>query len=174
MCSLPSHLSMGKINSSWYTSNTDVWATPKAVFADLDAEFHFTLDPCALAENAKCREFFTPEQNGLLQDWGGHTVFVNPPFSQMKLWAKKCYEESRKPNTKVVMLIPARTDTSYFHDYIYHKSELRFLRGRLHYNEAKQGAPFPSMVVVFNPPTDEEIHSHTDDSAPLLLWGNEE
>lgn len=67
----------------------------------------------------------------------------------MKQWVRKCYEESRKPCTKVVMLIPARTDTSYFHDYIYHNAEIRFIRGRLHYNDAKQGAPFPSMVVIF-------------------------
>ena len=67
----------------------------------------------------------------------------------MKRWVAKCSEESKKPNTKVVMLIPARTDTSYFHDYIYNKAEIRFIRGRLHYNDSKQGAPFPSMVVVF-------------------------
>lgn len=140
---------MGKINSSWYTSSTDLWATPKKTFEELDAEFHFTLDPCAIAENAKCEKFYTPEQDGLQQDWGGQTVFVNPPFSQMKHWAKKCMEESRKKNTTVVMLIPARTDTAYFHDYIYPYAELRFIRGRLHYNDAKQGAPFPSMVVIF-------------------------
>ena len=81
---------------------------------------------------------------------GGQIVFCNPPYGRaIGAWVKKCYEESRKPNTLVVMLIPARTDTSYFHDYIYHKAELRFIRGRLHFNEAPQGAPFPSMVVVF-------------------------
>lgn len=131
------------------SSTTDQWATPKAIFEGLDAEFHFTLDPCAVASNAKCPHYFTPEQDGLKQDWAGHTVFCNPPFSQMKLWVKKCYEESRKPGTRVVMLIPARTDTSYFHDYIYHRAEIRFIRGRLHYNDGPQGAPFPSMVVVF-------------------------
>lgn len=67
----------------------------------------------------------------------------------MKDWVRKCSEEAKKPDTKVVMLIPARTDTSYFHDYIYKKAEIRFIRGRLHYNEAKTGAPFPSMVVIF-------------------------
>ena len=140
---------MGKINNSWYTSGTDLWATPVKVFEELDAEFHFNLDPCAVAENAKCERYFTPEQDGLAQDWGGATVFCNPPFSQMARWVRKCYEESLKPGTKVVMLIPARTDTRYFHDWIYHKAELRFIRGRLHYNDGPQGAPFPSMVVIY-------------------------
>ena len=81
---------------------------------------------------------------------GGRRVFCNPPYSKAKEWVRKCYEESLKPDTLVVMLIPARTDTSYFHDYIYHRArDIRFLRGRLHYNDSKQGAPFPSMVVVF-------------------------
>lgn len=82
---------------------------------------------------------------------GGQIVFCNPPYGrEIHKWVYKCLEESRKPNTTVVMLIPARTDTSYFHDYIYHKAkEIRFIRGRLHFNESKQGAPFPSMVVVF-------------------------
>lgn len=81
---------------------------------------------------------------------GGHTVFCNPPYGKaISDWVRKCYEESKKPNTKVVMLIPARTDTKYFHEYIYHKAEIRFIRGRLHFNDAKQGAPFPSMVVIF-------------------------
>jgi site-specific DNA-methyltransferase (adenine-specific) len=88
---------------------------------------------------------------GCARTGGGQKVFCNPPYGRaIGAWVKKCYEESRKPDTLVVMLIPARTDTSYFHDYIYHKAELRFIRGRLHFNEAPQGAPFPSMVVVFN------------------------
>ena len=134
-----------------FSSTTDLWATPQAFFDELNAEFHFDLDPCATVENAKCPIFFTEEEDGLKQDWGGYKVFCNPPYGKaIAAWVKKCYEESRKPNTLVVMLIPARTDTSYFHDYIYHKAELRFIRGRLHLNEAPQGAPFTSMVVVFN------------------------
>lgn len=140
---------MGKINSGLYSSNSDIWATPQKVFDELNAEFHFTLDPCAIAENAKCSKFYTPEDDGLLQDWGGQIVFCNPPFSQMRKWVEKCSLESKKENTKVVMLIPARTDTSYFHDFIYHKAEIRFIRGRLHFNDSKSGAPFPSMIVVF-------------------------
>ena len=133
-----------------FTSATDLWATPQAFFDQLNAEFHFTLDPCANDDNHKCAKYYTEQQDGLAQDWGGEIVFCNPPYGRaIGAWVKKCYEESRKPNTLVVMLIPARTDTSYFHDYIYHKAELRFIRGRLHFNEAPQGAPFPSMVVIF-------------------------
>ena len=139
-----------RLTSGLFTSRTDEWATPTATFAELDAEFHFTLDPCATVENHKCPLFFTKEQDGLRQNWGGQIVFCNPPYGKaIKDWVRKCSEESKKPGTLVVMLIPARTDTSYFHDYIYHKArEVRFIRGRLHYNDAGP-APFPSMVVVF-------------------------
>ena len=141
---------MGKLNSGLFSSTTDQWATPQKFFDELNKEFNFNLDPCATKENAKCRKFFTEEDNGLLHDWSGHRVFCNPPYGRaIAAWVKKCYEESQKPDTLVVMLIPARTDTSYFHDYIYHKAEIRFIRGRLHFNESPQGAPFPSMVVVF-------------------------
>lgn len=141
---------MSKLNSGLFSSTTDQWATPQAFFDELNKEFNFDLDPCATKENAKCRKFFTAEENGLLQDWSGHRVFCNPPYGRaIAAWVRKCYEESQKPDTLVVMLIPARTDTSYFHDYIYHKAEIRFIRGRLHFNESPQGAPFPSMVVVF-------------------------
>ncbi len=141
---------MGKLTKGLFSSNTDLWATPQDFFDKLNEEFHFNLDPCALPENAKCTKYFTPAEDGLKQNWGGCRVFCNPPYGRViGKWVKKCYEESQKPNTIVVMLIPARTDTSYFHDYIYHNADLRFIRGRLHFNEAKQGAPFPSMVVIF-------------------------
>lgn len=138
------------INAGLISSTTDLWATPQYFFDMLNEEFNFTLDPCALPENAKCDKFYTPEDDGLKQDWGGERVFCNPPYGrQIASWVKKCYEESLKPDTIVVMLIPARTDTTYFHDYIYHKAELRFVRGRLKFGNSKQGAPFPSMVVIF-------------------------
>ena len=140
-----------KLNSGMFSSTTDMWATPQKFFDKLNEEFHFTLDPCATPDNAKCRKFYTSEQNGLAQDWQGETVFCNPPYGRaIAAWVKKCHDEAQKSDTKVVMLIPARTDTSYFHDYIYHQAELRFIRGRLHFNESPQGAPFPSMVVIFN------------------------
>lgn len=138
------------MNNVMYSSKTDNWATPQYVFDELDKEFHFDLDPCASKENAKCKKFYTVKDDGLSKNWGGYRVFCNPPYgSVIKNWVKKCYEESRKPDTTVVMLIPARTDTSYFHDYIYHKAEIRFIRGRLKFGKAENSAPFPSMVVIF-------------------------
>lgn len=138
------------INSSLFSSCSDDWSTPDDFFAVLDAEFHFNLDPCASKVNAKCSKFFTKDDDGLSQDWKGYSVFCNPPYGrELPKWVKKCFVESRDSSTLVVMLIPARTDTSYFHDYIYHVArEIRFLRGRLHFN-GLSAAPFPSMVVVF-------------------------
>lgn len=126
-------------------------ATPQDFFDKLDKEFHFNLDPCATSENAKCKNFFTKEIDGLRQNWGGCIVFCNPPYGrELHKWVKKAYEESKKPNTTVVMLIPARTDTKYFHEYVYHKAkEIRFIKGRLKFGDSKNSAPFPSMVVVF-------------------------
>ena len=137
-----------------YSSKSMEWATPQDFYNKLDTEFHFTLDPCATHENHKCQKYFTKADNGLEQCWGGHTVFCNPPYGRaIGEWVKKCSEEAKKPNTTVVMLIPARTDTSYFHDYIYQKDnvDIRFVRGRLKFGDGKAPAPFPSMVVIFNP-----------------------
>ena len=133
-----------------YSSKTNEWSTPQYFFDELNKEFNFTLDPCATKQNAKCNKFYTQDDNGLEKDWQGEIVFCNPPYGRkIKHWVKKCQEESQKTNTLVVMLIPARTDTSYFHDYIYNKSEIRFVRGRLKFGDSKQGAPFPSMIVIF-------------------------
>ena len=138
------------INKGLFTSNTNEWATPIKFFEDLNKEFNFTLDPCATDENAKCRKYFTEKENGLIQDWHGEVVFCNPPYGrELPQWVKKCYEEHIKHGITVVMLIPARTDTSYFHEYIYGKSEIRFIRGRLKFNDCKQSAPFPSMLVIY-------------------------
>ena len=115
----------------------------------LNAEFNFTLDPCADDKNHKCGKYYTKEQNGLNYSWGGEHVFCNPPYSEIDKWVRKAWEESAKYNTVVVLLIPARTDTRYFHDYIYHRSEIRFLKGRLKFGDSKNPAPFPSMIVVF-------------------------
>ena len=139
------------MNSVMFSSATDQWATPQEFFDKLNEEFHFTLDPCALPTNAKCERYFTPEDDGLIQDWGGESVFCNPPYGRaIYSWVRKCSEESKKPNTTVVALIPARTDTRYFHEFIYHKArEIRFVKGRLKFGNSKNAAPFPSMVVVF-------------------------
>ena len=132
-----------------FSSKSDIWATPQEFFNSLNAEFNFTLDPCALPDNAKCSKFYTPEQNGLKQDWSNETVFCNPPYSDIKNWVEKAYNEAKR-GAKVVMLIPARTDTRYFHDFIYGQHEIRFVRGRLKFGDQKNSAPFPSMVVVFS------------------------
>ena len=132
-----------------FSRKSDEWQTPKDVFDELNAEFHFNLDPCASIENHKCDYYFTVNEDGLQKNWGGYRVFCNPPYRKIGEWVRKCYEESLKPNTIVVMLIPARTDTKYFHDYIMHRSEVRFVRGRLRFNGSDTNAPFPSMVVVF-------------------------
>lgn len=135
-----------------FSSKTNEWSTPQEFFNELNEEFHFTLDPCADAENAKCKKYFTKEQDGLKQSWDGERVFCNPPYGrEISKWVKKASEDNSL-GTTVVMLIPARTDTRYFHDYIYKKEgvEVRFLRGRLKFGGSKNSAPFPSMVVIFD------------------------
>ena len=133
-----------------FSSQSDEWVTPQKLYDELNDEFSFTLDPCATNENHKCEKYYTLKEDGLSQDWGGYRVFCNPPYSKIGIWVRKCYEESLKDGTLVVMLIPARTDTMYFHDYILNRSEIRFIRGRLKFSDSKKNhAPFPSMVVIF-------------------------
>lgn len=152
---------MGRINGGLMSNNSNEWATPQAFFDTLNAEFHFTLDPCSTDLNAKCKKHFTKAENGLLQDWSGERVFCNPPYgSEIGAWCKKAFEESEGGKSLVVMLIPARTDTAYFHDYIYHHAELRFIRGRLKFvpenaEQATTTAPFPSLVAIFGGGTHE-------------------
>lgn len=133
------------MNDALFSHKTDLWETPQDFFDRLNDEFHFDLDVCALAENAKCERYFTPSMDGLNQKWTG-TVWCNPPYGrQIAKWVKKAAES----DCTVVMLIPARTDTRWFHDYIYGKAEIRFLRGRLKFGGAKWNAPFPCMVVIW-------------------------
>ena len=138
------------INKGMMTSNSNEWATPKLFYEELNKEFNFTLDPCSTDENHKCEKYYTIKENGLIQDWGENIVFCNPPYgTAIKQWVKKCYEENKKNNITIVMLIPARTDTTYFHEYIYNKAEIRFIKGRLKFNDGKNPAPFPSMLVIY-------------------------
>ena len=133
-----------------FSSKTDLWETPQEFFDALDAEFHFTLDACALSENAKCARYYTPEQDGLSQPWTG-VVWCNPPYGHnIGQWVRRGLFACAAGNT-VVMLLPARTDTRWFHDYILGRAEIRFVRGRLKFGGSKNSAPFPSMVVVFQP-----------------------
>ena len=135
-----------------FSSATDMWATPQNFFDELNREFNFSLDACALPSNAKCEKFFTPEQDGLSQNWEGN-VWCNPPYGRdVGNWVAKAYESAHSgTETVVVMLLPARTDTKWFHEYIYGKAEVRFVKGRLKFGDGANSAPFPSMVVVFRP-----------------------
>ena len=134
-----------------FSSATDEWATPQWLFDALHREFPFTVDPCATRENAKCPRFFTREEDGLMQYWGEEVVFMNPPYGLViSRWMWKALKASRAGAT-VVCLVPARTDTAWWHDYAM-KGEIRLLRGRLKFGGAKHGAPFPSAIVIFRPP----------------------
>lgn len=152
------------MNAALVSSVKMDYCTPQEVFDQLDAEFHFTLDAAATDKSAKCQNYYTPETDGLKSPWnlaGGGAVFCNPPYGrQIGKWVQKAYEES-KSGTTIVLLIPARTDTTYFHDYIYGRAEVRFIRGRIVFvDEAGEPckdvkgrampAPFPSMVVIYS------------------------
>ena len=135
-----------------FSHDSDAWATPQAFYTLLDREFHFTLDPCATAENAKCARFFTKEQDGLTKSWGGETVFVNPPYGHIRAWTEKCVTEVMHGSgwgCTVVLLIPSRTDTRYWHNWVMRAAEVRFVKGRLKFGGSKNSAPFPSAVAVF-------------------------
>jgi len=135
-----------------FSSNRDDWETPQPFFDRLDQEFSFTLDPCANDQNHKCALYYTRVQDGLARPWTGHTVWVNPPYGKKVLpnWVRKCWLACQH-GTTVVLLIPARTDTAYWHDYVMQSAEVRLVRGRLRFVGAKGAAPFPSTVVVFRP-----------------------
>lgn len=136
-------------NAALFTSNSDEWATPQWLFDALNKEFGFTLDPCSDGENNKCDRHFTMIDNGLQQDWGTETVFMNPPYSECKEWMGKAYGAAQEGAT-VVCLVPSRTDTSWWHRFAM-KAEIRFIRGRLKFGDAKDSAPFPSAIIVFRP-----------------------
>ena len=141
------------MNKVHFMSSTDDWETPQWFFDKLNDEFCFNLDACASDENHKCEKYYTIDDDGIGKNWGGYRVFCNPPYGrEISQWVRKAYYESQKDNTVVVMLIPARTDTKWFHQYIYHKSEIRFVKGRLKFGGTKNNAPFPSIVVIFRSP----------------------
>ena len=134
-----------------FSSTNGEWETPQSFFDMLEKEFGFTLDPCCTPETAKCDKYYTTEDDGLSKSWEGHTVFMNPPYGRnIKYWIKKAYEEGKKNNTIVVVLIPSRTDTKYWHDYCMKAKSIMFIKGRLKFGGSKNAAPFPSAVVVFD------------------------
>lgn len=136
------------ITNGMFTSNTDEWATPQWLFDTLNNEFHFDVDVCADHKNHKCDKYFSKEEDGLSQQWNG-VVWCNPPYgNEISKWVEKAYEYFTRGGT-VVMLVPARTDTRWWHNYI-RKGEVRFIKGRLKFNDGDSPAPFPSAIVIFD------------------------
>lgn len=136
---------MNRVTPVLYSSRSEMWETPQDLFDALNEEFHFTLDVCATAENAKCRTYYTEEQDGLKQPWTG-VCWCNPPYGKnVAAWVEKA---SQVDGTCVV-LIPARTDTRWFHDWALGKAEIRFVKGRLKFGGSKVPAPFPSLILVY-------------------------
>lgn len=133
------------INNGLFTSNTDEWYTPQDFYDEVNKEFMFTTDVCATHENAKCKHYFTKDDDGLMQEWKG-VCWMNPPYGRViGHWVKKAHDSK----CTVVGLLPARTDTKWFHDYIYGKAETRFIKGRLKFGGSTNSAPFPSMLVIW-------------------------
>ena len=131
-----------------FSSEKEDWETPQDFFDNLNSEFGFTLDAAASLTNHKCDKYYSIENNGLEQEWDQST-YCNPPYGRgVFSWVQKAYFESLKGKT-IVMLLPARTDTRWFHEFILGKAEIRFIKGRLKFGGSKNSAPFPSMVVVY-------------------------
>ena len=123
--------------------------TPKYLFDRISSIFNFSLDACALPENAKCESYYTPEDDGLSKPWGG--VWCNPPYGrEISSWVRKAYEESQKEyNSFVLMLLPARTDTKWWWEYVQGKATLFFIKGRVKFGDHNVGAPFPSVLALY-------------------------
>ena len=137
--------------TSGLTSTGNIVAeTPEYLFRSLSQIFNFTVDVCALPENAKCERFYTPDDDGLSMPWEGG-VWCNPPYGrEISSWVKKAYEESQKEyNSFVLMLLPARTDTKWWWDWVQGKATLFFIKGRVKFGDHNVGAPFPSVLALY-------------------------
>jgi len=132
-------------------AKTVEWSTPQAFFNRLDAEFHFSLDTAATLENSKCVQCLTKAEDGLRASWHDvGAVYCNPPYGRVLAdWVRKAYTEAQGYGHPIVMLIPARTDTKWWHEYVMRADEIRFVKGRLKFGDGAQSATFPSVVVVF-------------------------
>jgi phage N-6-adenine-methyltransferase len=131
-----------------FSSATDLWATPQKLFDALNAQYGFSVDVCATADNAKCPVFFTPEQDRLAQHWSG-TCWMNPPYGRdIGKWIQKAHDTAQQGDATVVCLLPSRTDTAWWHEYCL-KGKVTFIRGRLKFGTATNSAPFPSVLVEF-------------------------
>lgn len=143
-------------SSVHFSSKTPEWPTPQDFFDRCHAEFGFTLDPCSTHENAKCPKHYTLEDDGLAQDWGRERVWMNPPYGrEIGRWMRKAYESSQA-GALVVCLVPARTDTHWWHEWAM-KGEIRYVRGRLKFGGHINSAPFPSALVIMRPPNDRDV-----------------
>lgn len=131
-------------------AKTVEWETPQAFFDRLDAEFNFDLDVAANRENAKCEAYYDIAMDGLTKSWANHCIWCNPPYGRpLGAWVRKAYAEAQTNPYPIVMLLPARTDTKWWHEYVMRADEIRFVKGRLKFGGATNSATFPSVVVVF-------------------------
>ena len=145
------------LSQALFSSNRTDWATPDDLFRLISLEFPFELDVCATPENAKCTRYFTAQQDALTQDWENAVCWMNPPYGrEISRWMEKAFHESRRGAT-VVCLVPARTDTAWWHKYAV-RGEVRFLRGRIRFVGANHPAPFPNALVIFRPPVSWSPH----------------
>ena len=153
-----------RINKGLFTSQSEEWETPQYVFRALDSEFHFEVDVCATSQNAKCKTFFDVTVDGLKQEWSPFRCWMNPPYgSKISNWVRKAYQESQS-GALVVCLLPARTDTKWWHHSAMKAGEIRFIEGRISFGQGKQSAPFPSCVVIFYP----ELENPYKMSVPVI------
>jgi phage N-6-adenine-methyltransferase len=138
---------MADFDRNRFQSKNQEYATPPELFEVLNSEFSFTLDVCADEENRKVDKYYSKNENSLIQDWIG-ICWMNPPYKDLKTWVLKAYEESIKHGSTIVCLIPARTNTSWWHDYCM-KGEIRFIKGRPKFEGCKHGLPQPLAIVIF-------------------------
>lgn len=140
-----------RLNTALFTSRSEEWGTPQHVFRPLHSEFRFQVDVCATSDNAKCKVFFDKAVNGLSREWSPFRCWMNPPYgSQISNWVKKAFQESQM-GALVVCLIPARTDTQWWHTWVMRAAEIRFVAGRIAFGDGKQSAPFPSCIAIYYP-----------------------
>lgn len=139
------------MNKVVHSSESVMWETPQSLFYQLNNVHKFNTDSCAIKSNAKCKHFYSPDQDGLIQQWRG-SVWMNPPYGRSITgkWVEKAFNEM-KNGVKTVALLPARTDTKWFRNFIYKKKgvTIEFIKGRVRFGGSKDGAPFPSMIVIF-------------------------
>jgi site-specific DNA-methyltransferase (adenine-specific) len=131
-------------------AKTVEWETPQGFFDKLNKEFHFGLDPCATKENAKCLKYFTKADDGLTESWANCPVYVNPPYgTELRAWVRKAWQESQTSPYPIVVLVPVRSDTAWWHSYAMRADEIRFVKGRLKFGDGKQSSTFPSALLIF-------------------------